>query len=85
MGQRKMGMLHGAQAALDPERRYYDVYERLPDGTLIWIAALLGRQRALAGLKEISAQTENEVFLMDLYDDKVIARKNCQGTDQIKI
>jgi hypothetical protein len=69
-------MDHGAQRAFDPQIRFYDIYERHADGSVEWISAVLGRDQAKAHLSVLALHIANEVFIMDMYEDKVIARKN---------
>jgi hypothetical protein len=69
-------MHDGAQWGFDPRVRFYDIYERQPDGNVEWIAAGLGLEQAKAQLSVLARQIESEVFIMDMYEDKIVARKN---------
>lgn len=56
--------------------RSYDIFEKLPDGALIWRAAVAGHENGILKLKEIAAQTKNEVRLMHIPDKTLIAVMN---------
>lgn len=53
--------------------RDYDIFEVLPDGQPIWRAAVAGHENALRALKELAAKTTNEVRMMHLPTNAVIA------------
>jgi hypothetical protein len=69
-------MHQGAHWVFDPHVRFYDIYEREPDGSVEWIAAVLGLEHAKAQLSVLARHIENEIFIMDMYEDKIVARKN---------
>jgi hypothetical protein len=56
--------------------RKYDLFERLPDGSLVWRAAIVGRNKALRQLEVFSGETFNEVRLVDLPTGSLLATLN---------
>jgi len=56
--------------------RSYDIFEVMPDGTLIWRATVVGHEPAIIALKNMAAQTKNEVLLMHLETRTTIAIMN---------
>jgi hypothetical protein len=56
--------------------RDYDIFEILPDGQLVWRAATAGHENAVRILKQLAAQTTNEVRMMHLPTKAVIAVMN---------
>jgi hypothetical protein len=57
------------------ERRY-DFFELPPDGTPRWRGFAFGHEGAFVKLKELSAQTTNEILAIDLQTKDVIATAN---------
>jgi len=60
-------------AALD---RAYDLFEVLDDGTALWRCTVEGREEAISKLRELAAATRNELRLMHLPSQTLIARMN---------
>jgi hypothetical protein len=58
--------------------REYDLFEILPDGSALWRHTITGHE-AIKGLRELSAQTANEVRLMHLPSDTLIAAMTGSG------
>jgi len=56
--------------------RDYDLFEILPDGTPMWREAVTGHENAIRKLHELSARTTNEVRVMHLATNSLIASKN---------
>jgi hypothetical protein len=56
--------------------REYDLFESLPDGARIWRAAVVGREAALAKLRELAAKSTNGFFAMHLPTKEIIATTN---------
>jgi len=56
--------------------RDYDLFEVLPDGTPMWREAVTGHDAAIRKLHELSARTTNEVRVMHLPTNTLIASKN---------
>lgn len=53
-----------------------DIFERLPDGVVLWRASAMGKDAVLAKLAELAKQTTNELFARDLFAQVTIARTN---------
>ena len=56
--------------------RDYDIFEINPDGSLIWRAAVQGHEAAVNRLRELAAETKNEVRVMHVPTKSVIAVLN---------
>lgn len=56
--------------------RTYDIFERLPDGTMLWVAAVQGHEKAIVALKGWGEKRSNEFRLMHIPTDAVIAVVN---------
>jgi hypothetical protein len=53
----------------------YDIFEKLPDGRVIWRFAVIGRDIAVAQFEQIAAISANEVFVVQVDTQEVILRK----------
>jgi hypothetical protein len=56
--------------------RNYDLFEIFPDGSPIWKCAVSGHEPALQQLKELAKRTDNEVRIMHLATNTIIAVLN---------
>jgi hypothetical protein len=56
--------------------RDYDVFEIMPDGSLIWRGAVSGHEKAILKLKELASGTSNVVRLMHIPTKTFIAEMN---------
>jgi hypothetical protein len=56
--------------------RTYDIFEKLPDGGLIWRVAVVGHEQSIAKLKELGATSPNEFLVMHMPDHAVVATIN---------
>jgi len=56
--------------------REYDIFEKYPDGSLLWRAVVTGRDQAAAKLHELAARTANEVQMIHVSSKTVIAVLN---------
>jgi hypothetical protein len=54
----------------------YDLFEKMPDGGLLWRRSVTGRENAIRALIELAAKTENEVCVMHLLTQSVVATLN---------
>lgn len=54
----------------------FDLFEIFPDGSAIWRLTVTGRDEALAVLQQLAARTGNEVRVMHLPTNSVIATMN---------
>jgi hypothetical protein len=56
--------------------RTYDIFERLPDGTMLWVAAVQGHEEAILKLKWWGEKRSNEFRLMHVSTNSLIAAVN---------
>ena len=63
--------------------RSYDLFEILPDGSPMWKCAVAGHENAVQQLRELAKQTDNEVRIMHLASNTIIAvmKASPQGDD----
>jgi hypothetical protein len=59
--------------------RTYDIFEKHPDGTMLWKVTVEGHEPAIAKLKELAARTSNELQMIHLPTKAVIATMNPQA------
>jgi hypothetical protein len=64
--------------------RQYDVFEKFPDGSLIWKGNFVGLENAIQKLQEFATTTENECCLMYLPTKAVIASMNVPNGNDLK-
>jgi hypothetical protein len=53
----------------------YDIFEKLPDGKVIWRFSVTGHDKAIAQFEQIAAISANEVFVVRVDTQEVIERK----------
>ena len=56
--------------------RDYDLFEVLPDGAVIWKESVHGHESAIQRLVELSKRTANEVRVMHILSNTLIASLN---------
>jgi hypothetical protein len=56
--------------------RNYDIFEILSNGVSVWRAAVSGHDTGILKLRDLAAQTKNEVRLMHMPTKAVIAAMN---------
>jgi len=56
--------------------RTYDIFEQLPDGTMLWVTAVQGHDEAILSLKWWGEKRSNEFRLMHIPTNAVIAKVN---------
>lgn len=56
--------------------RQYDLFEVYPDGFPVWRETVNGHENAIQRLRELSAKTTNEVRVLHLPTNTVIAAMN---------
>jgi|GEM_PF-3223160 len=56
--------------------RTYDIFEVLPDKSLLWKACVLGAQNVADVMADIGKRTANECFAMNINTKEIIARVN---------
>lgn len=69
-----------ARRYIEAMNRTFDLFEILPDGAPIWRDAVSSGENAVLRLREIAAQTQNEVRMMDLRNSAVVAAMNGRST-----
>jgi len=57
-------------------KRRYDLFEVLPDGSVRWRCTVEGHEQAMSTLRKLAALTPNELRLMHLPTQNLIARMN---------
>jgi hypothetical protein len=58
--------------------RDYDLFEVLAEGAPLWRQMAAGRESALRKLREFSEQTSNDIRVMHVPSDTVVASMNGQ-------
>jgi hypothetical protein len=53
--------------------RDYDLFEVLPDGAVFWKETVPGHENAIQKLVELSKRTSNEVRVMHILSNRLIA------------
>jgi hypothetical protein len=53
----------------------YDIFEKLPDGKVIWRCSIPGHDRAIVQFEQFAAISANEVVVMQVGTQEVIVRK----------
>ena len=61
--------------------RNYDLFEILPDGSPIWKCAVPGHDNAVQQLRELARHTANELRIMHLSTNTIIAVLNAPQRD----
>ena len=61
--------------------RNYDLFEILPDGSPIWKCAVAGHENAVQQLRELARHTTNELRIMHLSSNTIIAVLNAPPAD----
>jgi hypothetical protein len=56
--------------------RHYDIFEIMPDGAPLWRIAVEGHEAAIMKLKELAANSTNEIRVMHLASSSVVAAMN---------
>ncbi|HSS99375.1 MAG TPA: hypothetical protein VLK33_20210 [Terriglobales bacterium] len=59
--------------------RTYDIFEKLPDGSMIWRETINGHEAAIAKLREFAAKTPNEFQVHHLPTKTLIAAMNTEA------
>ena len=63
----------------------YDLFEKYPDGSCLWIGSVEGRENAIHKLHELAAATPNECFIMDLTTHTAIASMNASKSESASL
>lgn len=56
--------------------RDYDIFEKLPDGTVLWRGLIHGRELACIKLNELGNHSKNELVAIHMPTKEIIARAN---------
>ena len=56
--------------------RHYDIFEIMPDGAPLWRTAVQGHEAAILKLKELAANSTNEIRVMHLASNSIVASMN---------
>jgi hypothetical protein len=56
--------------------RQYDIFEKLPEGAVVWRAFIPGLDNALAELKKFGKLSPNEFFAFHAPSKETVARVN---------
>ena len=59
--------------------RTYDIFEKLPDGSMVWKTTITGHEAAIAKLREIAGKSKNEIQVLHLPTKALIAAINAKA------
>lgn len=78
MLRRRRICLYGAALAflIGDMDREYDIFEKRPDGEVMWRGSVRGHESAITKLKELAANSLNEHFVLHLPTNAIVARIN---------
>jgi hypothetical protein len=60
----------------------YDLFEKFPNGAVMWLGTVPGLDSAIARLKELASLSPNEHFAIHTLTNTVVARMNVPKSDQ---
>ena len=63
--------------------REYDLFEQFPNGDVLWRMTVTGHENAIQQLRELAATTSNEVRVVHLPTQAVIAVLNHASKDSL--
>ena len=61
--------------------REYDLFQKFPDGSVLWRECVTGLENALAHLKELASRSPYEHFALHTPTNAVVARINVPSCD----
>ena len=61
-------------------QRTYDIFEKMPDGTIMWRGSIQGLEEAVRNLKELAARSLNEFQMLHLATQSLVATANQKPT-----
>jgi hypothetical protein len=61
--------------------RQYDIFEKLPDGSLVWRTFVPGLDKALATLEKFSKASPNEFFAIHTPTKETVGRVNVPSAE----
>jgi hypothetical protein len=56
--------------------RHYDIFEIMPDGAPLWRTAVEGHENAIIKLRELAEKTQNEMRVMHIASNSIVAAMN---------
>jgi hypothetical protein len=59
---------HGIGLRDEAMRHEFDIFERFSDGSSVWRATVSGRYEAQRRMQELSEQSDNAFFILDIHD-----------------
>lgn len=62
----------------------YDIFEKLPNGDVVWRGSVKGRDKGIQRLGELAKRSPNEHFAMHTPTKEIIARMNVPLDDPAK-
>jgi hypothetical protein len=65
--------------------RLYDLFEKYPDGSLLWNSSVAGHENAIRKLRELAETTTNECCVMHLPTKTVIASMNASNSQSASV
>jgi hypothetical protein len=60
----------------------YDIFEKLPDDGILWRGSVYGQEGAMAKLRELAANSNNEHFVLHVATNSVVARVNTEDDSE---
>ncbi|HWO37127.1 MAG TPA: hypothetical protein VNO32_50770 [Candidatus Acidoferrum sp.] len=60
----------------------YDLFEKYPNGAVMWVGMVRGVDSAIARLKELASLSPNEHIAIHTLSKTVVARMNVPKSDQ---
>jgi len=57
-------------------QRTYDIFEKMPDGTIMWRDSVQGHEEAVRKLKDLATRSLNEFQLLHLPTQSLVAIVN---------
>jgi hypothetical protein len=64
------------QSLTKPMNRTYDIFERQPDGKLLWKSSVQGHEAAVSKLRELASGSPNEWQLIHVPTQSLVATMN---------
>jgi len=61
-------------------QRTYDIFEKMPDGTIMWRGSVQGLEEAVRILKELAARSLNEFQMLHLASQSLVGTANQKPT-----
>jgi hypothetical protein len=58
----------------------FDIFEKLPDGTIVWREVVSGLEPAVLRMKALASVSTNEFILLYSPSNKIVDRANVPGS-----